>query len=238
MSWLPPLTLFLPLLAYLPGGRWALPLIAPLTLWPAFRERVRTRDYLGAWTLGVVWACVLSAGVILLTLWAPEAARGGILHGEDYRREMFGWISTGVAPENDPRAFIPQHLLHLGVFILLTWASGGYLGLALGALLVAYMSYFVGCYAAASGHPLLGSFAAWVPLVGGAGVRLRAARGAVLAAAAGAPGLAVRALGAAADGARPGRDRDRPAGQVALRAQLRDLPAADGGRDRPRRSLA
>ena len=163
MSWLLPLTLFLPLLTAVPGGRWALPLVAPLTLWPAFRERVRTRDYLGAWTLGMAWALLLSIGVILLVLGWPEGARAGILHGEDYRREMFGWISTGVAPENSSRLFIPQHLLHLGVFLLLTWASGGYLGLVLGALLVAYMSYFVGCYAAASGHPLLGSVLAWVP---------------------------------------------------------------------------
>ncbi len=163
MSWLLPLTLFLPLLTAMPGGRWVLPLVAPLTLWPIFRERVRSRDYLGAWTLGMAWALLLSAGVILLVLWWPEAARAGILHGEDYRREMFGWISTGVAPENSPRLFIPQHLLHLGAFLLLTWMSGGYLGLVLGALLVGYMSYFVGSYAAASGHPLLGSLLAWVP---------------------------------------------------------------------------
>ncbi len=163
MSWLLPLTVFLPLLAALPGGRWVLPLAAPLTLWFAFRERVRSQDYLGAWTLGMAWAVLLSAGVILLVLFGPEAARGGILHGEDYRREMFGWISTGLAPENDPRIFIPQHLLHLAVFVLLTWVSGGYLGLVLGAFLVAYMSFFVGSYAAASGHPLLGSLLAWVP---------------------------------------------------------------------------
>jgi hypothetical protein len=163
VSWLLPLTVFLPLLAALPGGRWALPLAAPLTLWFAFRDRVRSQDYLGAWTLGMAWAVLLSAGVILLVLFGPEAARGGILHGEDYRREMFGWISTGLAPENDPRIFIPQHLLHLAVFVLLTWASGGYLGLVLGAFLVAYMSFFVGSYAAASGHPVAGSLAAWVP---------------------------------------------------------------------------
>jgi hypothetical protein len=163
VSWLLPLTLFLPLLAMLPGGRWVLPLAAPLTLWFAFRERVRSRDYLGAWTLGMVWAVLLSAGVILWVRWWPEAARAGILHGEDYRREMFGWISTGVAPENSPRLFIPQHLLHLTLFLILTWASGGYLGLVLGALLVAYMSDFVGSYAVASGHPLLGSTLAWVP---------------------------------------------------------------------------
>ncbi len=164
MSWLLPLTLFLPLLTAVPGGSWALPLVAPLTLWPVFRERVRAQDYLGAWTLGMAWALLLSAGVILLVLWWPEAARAGILHGEAYRQEMIGgWIRTGVAPENSPRLFVPQHLLHLGAFLLLAWASGGYLGLVLGAFLVGYMSYFVGSYAAASGHPLLGAVLAWVP---------------------------------------------------------------------------
>lgn len=155
-------TLLLPLLTALPAGGWLLALLAPLPLYPAFRERVREGDYYGAWKLGVVWAFLLSLGVILLVFWWPEAARG-IVNGEPYRQEMFGWISTGAGPENDWRQFVPQHLLHLGVFLLLTWLSGGYLGLSLGALLVAYMSYFVGSYAAASGHPMLGSVAAWVP---------------------------------------------------------------------------
>jgi hypothetical protein len=157
------LTPFLPLLAAVPGGRWALPLVAPLTLWFAFRERVREGDYYRAWILGIVWAWLLSLGVIVLVLWMPEAARAGIWNGETYRQEMFGWIATGIGRENDPRAFIPVHLLHLGIFLVLTWVSGGYLGLALGAALVGYMSYFVGSYAAASGHPFLGSVAAWVP---------------------------------------------------------------------------
>ena len=163
MTWPLLLTPILPLLALVPGGKWALPLVAPLTLWPAFRGRVKAEDYSRAWTLGIVWACLLSLGVIVLVLWLPEAARAGILHGETYRQEMFGWISTGIGRENDPAGFIPQHLLHLALFVVLTWATGGYLGLALGAALVAYMSYFVGSYAAASGHPFLGSAAAWVP---------------------------------------------------------------------------
>lgn len=157
------LTPLLPLLVALPGGRWALPLVAPLTLYPAFRERVKAGDSIGAWKLGLLWAFLLSLGVILLTLWLPEVARAGILHGEAYREEMFGWIATGTGKENDWQAFVPQHLLHLGVFLLLTWLSGGYLGLALGAALTAYMSYFVGSYAGASGHPFLGAVAAWVP---------------------------------------------------------------------------
>ena len=158
------LTPLAPLLAaFGPAGGWALVLLAPLTLYPSFRRRVVARDYFGAWRLGMAWAVLLSAGTILLVLWFPEAARGGILRGEPYRQEMFGWIATGIAPENDWRQFLPQHLLHLSVFVVLTWLSGGYLGLSLGALLVAYMSYFVGAYAGASGHPLLGSFVAWVP---------------------------------------------------------------------------
>jgi len=163
VTWPLLLTPFLPLLALVPGGKWALPLAAPLTLWLAFRDRVKEGDYYRAWVLGIVWAFLLSLGVIVLVLWQPDAARAGILHGEPYRLEMFRWIATGEAPENHPSAFIPQHLLHLLVFLLLTWASGGYLGLVLGAFLVAYMSYFVGSFAAASGHPFLGSVAAWVP---------------------------------------------------------------------------
>jgi len=107
LTWPLLLTPILPLLALVPGGKWALPLVAPLTLWPAFRGRVKAEDYSRAWTLGIVWACLLSLGVIVLVLWLPEAARAGILHGETYRQEMFGWISTGIGRENDPAGFIP-----------------------------------------------------------------------------------------------------------------------------------
>jgi len=163
LTWPLLLTPFLPLLTLIPGGKWALPLVAPLTLRFAFKERVREGDYFRAWTLGIVWAFLLSAGVIVLVLWMPDAAREGILRGEPYRQEMFGWIATGTGKENDWHRFLPEHLLHFAVFLVVTWASGGYLGLVLGAFLVAYMSYFVGSYAAASGHPFLGSVAAWVP---------------------------------------------------------------------------
>lgn len=157
------LTPFLPLLALLPGGGWALALLSPLTLYPSFVPRVRERDFWGAWRLGILWALLLSVGVILLVFLMPEAAGKGIVEGERYRQEMFSWIATGEGKENEWRQFLPEHVLHLAVFLLLTWASGGYLGLVLGAILTAYMSYFVGSYAAASGHPLLGSIAAWVP---------------------------------------------------------------------------
>ena len=155
-------TPFVALLAALPGGGWLLPLVAPLTVYAWFARRVRFGDYLWAWTLGMAWAGLLSLGVVVLVLLWPEAARG-VLFGEPYREEMFGWIATGEGREVTPAEFVPQHLLHLGLFVLLTWVSGGYLGLALGAALVGYMSYFVGSYAAAADAPLLGPVVAWVP---------------------------------------------------------------------------
>ena len=116
-----------------------------------------------AFAVGLLWAALLSAGVVLFTETAPHAAGRAIVHAEPYRIEMFSWVSTGDAPENDPRLFVPQHLLHTGAFLVLTLASGGYLGLALGALLVDYMSYFVGSFAASSGRAVAGAFLAWVP---------------------------------------------------------------------------
>jgi hypothetical protein len=156
-------TPLLVLLAYVPGGMWLLPILAPLTLYPTFQTRVKSGDVRGAWLAGMAWAILLSVGVIILTQLAPETAARGILNGEPYRKEMFGWIMTGIAPENSPRQFLPIHLLHLSLFALLTYVSAGYLGLVLGAALTGYMSYFVGSYAAASHHPLLGSLVAWVP---------------------------------------------------------------------------
>ena len=158
---LTPLTALLALIPF--TGGLALPLVSPMTLYPFFVERVRARDYGGAWRLGILWAVLLSAGVILLVFLFPEGARKWIVHGETYRKEMFDWIATGVGKENDWHRFLPEHLLHLALFIVACWISAGYFGLILGAILTAYMSYFVGSYAAASGHPFLGSVAAWVP---------------------------------------------------------------------------
>ena len=156
-------TPLVPILFALPGGGWVLPLVAPLILWPTFAPAVREARYGRAVCAALVWAALLSAGVVAVSQVAPTLAGTRIVNGEPYRIEMFRWIETGVGRENVPADFVPQHLLHLGAFALLSWASAGYLGLTLGAALVAYMSYFVGSFALASGAPFLGAVVAWVP---------------------------------------------------------------------------
>jgi hypothetical protein len=144
-------------------GMWLVPLLAPLTLYFAFRNRVRLKDYFGAWRLGIAWVALLSLGVVTLVLVRPEAAQGTVIHGEAYRQEMFDWIRTGAGSEGHPMRALPTYALHLVALVALTWVSAGYLGLVLGAVLTGAMSYFVGSYAAAAEAPWIGPLLAWVP---------------------------------------------------------------------------
>lgn len=158
------LTPLLPWLVALPFGEWLLPVVAPLTVYPAFALRVREGHYGSAWRVAMAWAALLSLGVIILVAVNPALAARGILHGSAYKEEMRDWVlGNEGAKEVTPSRFIPEHLLHLGAFVVLTLVSGGYLGLVLGAFLTAYMSYFVGSLAVASRRPIVAALAAWVP---------------------------------------------------------------------------
>lgn len=149
--------------AVLPGGRWWLPLLAPVPLLPAFLTLVRARAWGRAWSTSMLWAALLSASIVVLVVLAPTRAADVVLNGEPYREMMFGYVFQGVGPELEPRRFLPEHALHLGVFLVLSLLSAGVLALVLGALLVGYMSYFVGAYGVASGSVVAGSLLAWVP---------------------------------------------------------------------------
>jgi hypothetical protein len=45
---------------------------------------------------------------------------------------MFAWIRTGAGTEGSPRAFIPQHALHLGAFVVLSLATASALSITMG----------------------------------------------------------------------------------------------------------
>jgi hypothetical protein len=163
-AWAVPLTAALPwLAAWLPAGRWWLPVALVAVVYPEFRRRVVRVDVPAAWRWAMVWTVVMSASVVLLTRVDPERAARTILHGVAYRDELFGWIRTGVGKEGSPALFLPEHALHLGAFVVLCWLSAGLLGLVLGALLTAYMSFFVGSLAAVPGSPWWGALVAWFP---------------------------------------------------------------------------
>ncbi len=144
-----------------PGAMGILPalLVVPAVwlLW----TRLAAGDRTGAvrWMLG--WAASLAAlGPVAMAL-APEAAAAAVFQGVEYRDAMLAWIATGEGAEGDIRQFLPVHLQRVALFIPLSLASGGALGLLMGAVLLNFMDFFVASFAmASSGVP---AALAWFP---------------------------------------------------------------------------
>ncbi len=111
----------------------------------------------------LIWAAALAVcGTTISYLATAEAGRL-FLRGESYRREMFEFLLSGYGPEGNIRLFLPQHLAHAAVFCALALTTGALLALPLGAMLMNYMSYYVGALGASSAHPWRAMALAWVP---------------------------------------------------------------------------
>lgn len=111
----------------------------------------------------LIWAAALAVCATVFAYVDTAEAGRLFLRGETYRREMFEYLTTGSGREGDPRAFIPQHLGHAAVFCVLALVTGAALAMALGALLMNYMAYYVGALGAASAQPWQAMLLAWVP---------------------------------------------------------------------------
>jgi hypothetical protein len=143
--------------------RFLLPVLATAVIYP-FMARLILHGRRGAAAgAALLWAVSLSVCVIVLAARDPAGTEGLVIHGAAYRDEMFGFIRSGAGRESDPKLFLLQHLLHLGAFGLLAVGTGGILGLALGAIMVGYMSYYVGSLAAAGGGSGIALALGWPP---------------------------------------------------------------------------
>lgn len=111
----------------------------------------------------LLWAAASSVATIVLVRLAPGAAAEHVPNGAAYWDEMAAWVRTGAGRESTPSAFVPQHLLHLGAFLVLAAATGGWAGLVLGAFLLGYMSYYVAQVSLAATEPALAALLAWHP---------------------------------------------------------------------------
>lgn len=138
-------------------GRWlggaAAPLAAHVLVpcllaafyWPLHR-RLCASGQLGLAALaGLAWALGATLATIPLVAATGDRYADAIWNARAYRDEMFTWIRTGVGAESEPRRFLPQHGLHFTAFAVLSFATVGFAGLALGAALLAYMNFYVGC---------------------------------------------------------------------------------------------
>jgi hypothetical protein len=143
--------------------RFLLPILATLAVYPVIAALLLRGRRVAAAAATLLWAASLSASIIAATRHDPASMARVVPNGPEYRDEMFEFIRSGAGRESDPALFVPQHLLHLTAFGVLAAGSGGLFGIALGSVLVGYMSYYVGALAAAGGAPGTALLFGWAP---------------------------------------------------------------------------
>jgi hypothetical protein len=131
-----PLGLFL-------GSKWLLPILNVAPAYVVMVLLLRRGDRKGAVRTMLLWAAaLLCISTCTFRAW-PTAAEATVIHGAAYREEMFHWIRTGEGSEGSLRLFLPQHLLHLAGFVLLSLLSASLLSILMGAILMNYMGFYV-----------------------------------------------------------------------------------------------
>lgn len=143
------------------GLPWLLPILQTLPAYFLMLYWLRNGQWHGTLFMMLGWAAALAvAGAILVWL-NPYTSGSVILRGEWYRSQMFQWLCTGVGMESTPSQFIPMHAREIILFISASLFTASLLSMLGGAILMNYMSYYVGSLMAASSHPLWVFFLAW-----------------------------------------------------------------------------
>jgi hypothetical protein len=145
------------------GLPWLLPILNATPAYVAMVVLLRRGQQRRAVLTMLAWAAALAvAGTITFVLW-PRPPDALVLNGPAYRDEMFDWIRTGTGREGSPRQFIPQHALHLAGFVVLSLATASALSVAMGAVLMNYMDFYVASLARAGAPTWAVLLLGWQP---------------------------------------------------------------------------
>jgi hypothetical protein len=145
------------------GSRWLLPVLNAAPAYGLMVNRLRAGERGAAVRAMLAWAVALAVcGTLAFACW-PHDPGGTILHGPEYRDEMFHWIRTGEGTEGTPRLFLPQHVLHLAAFVALCLLSASAVSILMGAVLMNYMAYYVASLARAGAPAGIVALLGWQP---------------------------------------------------------------------------
>jgi hypothetical protein len=130
-------------LGLLLGGGILLPVLNTAAAYAAMVFLLRRGERRKAVGLMLVWAATLAvSATVTFSVW-PADPGPFVFNGPAYRDEMLQWIRTGVGREGSPAEFIPQHVLHLAAFIVLSLVTASAASMVLGAALMNYMGFYV-----------------------------------------------------------------------------------------------
>lgn len=145
------------------GQPWLLPVLNAAPAYVVMARRLLRGDRRGAVAAMWVWAAALAVfGTVTFALW-PSAVDRMVIHGPEYRDEMFTWIRTGKGTESTPALFVPQHATHLALFVVACLATASTASITMGAALMNYMSFYVASLARAGAPGWAVVFLGWQP---------------------------------------------------------------------------
>jgi hypothetical protein len=142
---------------------WLLPALNALPAYVVLVHRLRKGERGGAVRAILWWAAALGVVGTIAFVWWPEPIGRLVLNGPHYRTEMFAWIRTGRGAEGSIRLFLPEHLVHLGAFLVVGLGTGSAGALFLGAVAINYTSYYVAALAKAGVPPWAVTLLGWQP---------------------------------------------------------------------------
>jgi hypothetical protein len=122
-----------------------LPVLNAAPAWWIMARRLRKGDLRGAIWLMLLFPIALAVfGTASLALWPTTDGRTPLVfNGPEYRVEMFHWIRFGGGTEGNWRLFLPLHITHLVVFVIVSLLTGSLVSITGGAVLTNYMNGYV-----------------------------------------------------------------------------------------------
>jgi len=145
------------------GSRWLLPVLNALPAYVVLVHRLRKGERGGAVRAMLWWAVALGLVGTIAFVWWPEPIGRVVLNGPHFKTETFAWIRTGRGAEGNIRLFLPEHLVHLGAFLVVGLGTGSAGALLMGAVMMNYMSYYVAALATAGVPPWAVTLLGWQP---------------------------------------------------------------------------
>jgi hypothetical protein len=142
---------------------WLLPLLNALPAYAVLVHRLRRGERGGAVRAMLWWAATLAVVATIALVWWPHNVGDVVWNGVQYKNEMFRWIRTGRGAEGNLRLFLPQHLLHIAVFVTVGLATASAGAIVMGAALMNYMAYYVASLARAGVPPWAVTLLGWQP---------------------------------------------------------------------------
>jgi hypothetical protein len=128
---------------------WLLPALNALPAYAVLVNRLRRGERGGAVRAMLWWAATLAIVGTIALVWWPQNVSEVVWNGTQYKSEMFRWIRTGRGAEGNVRLFLPQHLLHIAVFVTVGLATASAGAIVMGAALMNYMAFYVASLARA-----------------------------------------------------------------------------------------